>query len=293
MINSKKLEIFIMPYTAEISRSHPTSFLFLIDQSGSMADQASNLMMTKAQFVADALNRVVMNLIARSSKAEGIRNYFEIGVIGYGGNGVKNPLQGAFAGKVFNPVSLFEQFPLSVEDRVKKVPDGAGGVAEERIKFPVWFVPEATGGTPMKEGLKIAAIELASWCDDHPLSYPPTVLHVTDGESSDGDPEVIAEQMKKLSTDDGQVLLFNLHTSDEGIRPIKFPVHEDEITDMHGKALYRMSSNLPEGVSLAAREKGYSVADKSKGFFFNVEPIEIVDFFDIGTRASSKSMQLR
>ena len=42
------------------------------------------------------------------------------------GNGVRNPLQGAFAGKVFNPISLFEQFPLSVEDRIKKVPDGAG-----------------------------------------------------------------------------------------------------------------------------------------------------------------------
>ena len=27
-----------MPYTAEISRANPTCFLFLIDQSGSMAD---------------------------------------------------------------------------------------------------------------------------------------------------------------------------------------------------------------------------------------------------------------
>ena len=34
-----------------------------------MSDQASNLMMTST-FVSDALNRVVMNLIARSSKAE-------------------------------------------------------------------------------------------------------------------------------------------------------------------------------------------------------------------------------
>ena len=173
------------------------------------------------------------------------------------------------------------------------MPDGAGGVNEEKIKFPVWFVPEATGGTPMKEALKVAAIELATWCDNHSDSYPPTVLHVTDGESSDGDPESIAEQMGQLSTNDGSVLLFNLHTSDEGVRPIKFPVSEDEITDLHGKSLFRMSSILPEGVSLAAREKGYSVADKSRGFFFNVEPIEIVDFFDIGTRASSQSMQLR
>ena len=54
-----------------------------------------------------------------------------------------------------------------------------------------------------------------------------------------------------------------------------------------------MSSSLPDGVAIAAREKGYSIANGSKGFFYNVEPIEIVDFFDIGTRASSKSLMLR
>ena len=30
-----------MPYTAEISRSNPTVFLFLVDQSGSMEDKVS------------------------------------------------------------------------------------------------------------------------------------------------------------------------------------------------------------------------------------------------------------
>ena len=63
-----------------------------------MSDQASNLMMTKAQFVSDALNRVVMNLIARSSRPRVFR-IAEIGVIGYGGNGVRNPLQGRICGK--------------------------------------------------------------------------------------------------------------------------------------------------------------------------------------------------
>lgn len=33
---------------------------------------------------------------------------------------------------------------------------------------------------------------MVAWCDAHPDSYPPTVLHVTDGESNDGEPEEIA-----------------------------------------------------------------------------------------------------
>jgi len=282
-----------MSYEAEISRSTPTSFLFLIDQSGSMADHAGNLMISRAQFVADALNRVVMNLIARSSKAEGVRNYFEIGVIGYGGDKIHNPLQGALSGKVFNSISTFEQFPLVVEDRIKKFVDPNGKTIEEKVKFPVWFIPEARGNTPMKDAIKVAAIELASWCDNHSSSYPPTLLHVTDGESSDGDPEILAEQVKNIGTNDGEVLFFNLHTSDESKKSIKFPVNDLDIPDHFGQTLFRMSSFLPDGVATAAREKGYSVANGSKGFFYNVEPIEVVDFFDIGTRASSKSLMLR
>jgi hypothetical protein len=35
------------------------------------------------------------------------------------------------------------------------------------------------------------------------------------------------------------------------------------------------------------------VTTGARGFFFNVEPVEMVEFFDIGTRASSQSMLLR
>jgi len=54
-----------------------------------------------------------------------------------------------------------------------------------------------------------------------------------------------------------------------------------------------MSSDLPDPIAFAARERGYDVDAGAKGFFYNVEPIEIVEFFDIGTRASSQSMLLR
>ena len=138
-----------MPYQAPIQRSDPTAFLFLVDQSGSMGDRMAATERTKAQFVADVLNRTLMNLVTRCAKADGIRDYFDVGVIGYGESGAQNSLQGALAGKVLNPISAIEAHPLRVEDRRRKVDDGAGGIIEQTVKFPVWFEPRASGGTTM------------------------------------------------------------------------------------------------------------------------------------------------
>ncbi len=48
-----------MPYTAEVSRSNPTCFLFLIDQSKSMSDviSAGDATQRKSDGVADSVNR--------------------------------------------------------------------------------------------------------------------------------------------------------------------------------------------------------------------------------------------
>jgi len=75
-----------MPYSAEISRDHPAAFLFVIDQSGSMDERPEGGRM-KSEFVADVLNKTVYTLVTNCSKADGVRNYFDIGVIGYGGAG--------------------------------------------------------------------------------------------------------------------------------------------------------------------------------------------------------------
>jgi hypothetical protein len=75
-----------MPYTAEISRTNPSCFLFLIDQSGSMEDpfRSGELTKKKADGVADAINRLLQNLVIKCAKSEGIRDYYYVGVIGYG-----------------------------------------------------------------------------------------------------------------------------------------------------------------------------------------------------------------
>lgn len=274
-----------MSYQAQISRSNPTAFLFVVDQSGSMSDKMSSGK-SKAEFVADALNRTLMNLVTRCTKAEGVRDYFDVGVLGYGGNGVGNGFSGALGGSVLNPISAIEQSPLRVEDRKKKMDDGAGGIMETSVKFPVWFEPKASGGTPMREGLTRAAEELVAWCDAHPDSYPPTILHVTDGESTDGDPEEIANHLKQIRTNDGEVLILNIHVSTLGADAIRFPASASGLPDEYAKLLFNMSSQLPEHLIRFAQEKGHTVGIESRGFMFNAEAPEIVDFFDIGTRAS-------
>lgn len=274
-----------MAYAAQISRAQPTAFLFLVDQSYSMTDKMSTGK-SKADFVADVLNKTLTELVAKCSKSEGVRDYFEIGIIGYGHETIQNALQGQLSNNVINPISMVEQNPVEIEERKKKMDDGAGGILEVDIKFPIWYRSHANGGTPMRAALTMAAEELVAWCDGHPDSYPPTVLHITDGESTDGNPEEIAEQLKKISTNDGEVLVFNLHVSTTGEKPISFPAGELNLSDDYSKMLFRMSSPLPPALTKYAQEKGYSVSGESRGFILNAEASDIVDFFDIGTRAS-------
>ena len=191
-----------MSYTAEISRDNPTCILFAIDQSGSMSDKMATGR-SKSDFVADALNKTLYTLITNCTKADGVRDYFEVGVIAYGHEGAVSGLSGHLSSGLIHPISALEQAPLRVEDRTRIEDDGAGGVLERKVKFPVWFEPTSDGTTPMCAALTKAAEAMADWCDRHPNSYPPTVLHVTDGESTDGDPEQVASVLREIQRTTG------------------------------------------------------------------------------------------
>jgi uncharacterized protein YegL len=271
-----------MSYSAEISRDNPTCLLFIIDQSGSMSDKMAKN--SKAEFVADVLNKTIYTLVTNCTKADGVRNYFEIGVIGYGGKGAGPGLGGALGGTTIHPITAIANLPLRVEDRTRLEDDGAGGVLERRIKIPVWFDPISSGGTPMCAALTKAAEAVVEWADSHPNSYPPAILHVTDGESTDGDPENVASALKQISTNDGECLVFNIHVSTREGEAIRFPNSDAGLPDTYAKLLFRMSSVFPPHVAKLATDKGYKLTENARGFMFNADPKDIVNFFDIGTR---------
>jgi len=272
-----------MSYQGEISRTSPTAIVAVIDQSRSMSHYLSTGQ-TKASFLADVLNKTLYTIVTNCSKADGVRDYFHIGVIAYSGDSARNGFLGSLGKELLQPISRIAEMPLRIETRIKKVVSTDDKVSEQSIKFPVWFEPRSRGKTATCAGL-VAAIEIVQdWCSAHPHGFPPTVLHVTDGHPTDGNPEPIADKLRSLGTEDGQCLLFNLHVDVGDGSPLVFPNDEKFLRDRFGKSLFRMSSVLPSHAFHAAKSKGYDVRAGAHAFVFNAGIEAIADFFDIGTR---------
>jgi hypothetical protein len=240
----------------------------------------------KAEGVADAVNRLLQNLVIKCAKSEGVRDYYHVGVLGYGA--ASGPaFGGPLAGRELVPISEIADNPARIEERTKKVDDGAGGLVDQTVKFPVWFDAVAQGGTPMCSALTSAKEILSTWVADHPSSFPPIVINITDGESTDGDPSGPAEELKALAGDDGNVLLFSVHLSSQRATPIEFPDSDTELPDKYAKLLYSISSLLPAYMRSVARQEGYEVSDGARGFVFNADIVSVIRFLDIGTRPSN------
>jgi hypothetical protein len=275
-----------MPYAAEITRTNPTCFVFLVDQSSSMLEPFGGQPdKQKAEGVADAINRLLQNLILKCAKSDGIRDYFYVGVIGYGGR-VTSALSGGLAGQTLVPINAIANNPLRVEQRTRKVDDGAGGILEQKFKFPVWFEAKATGRTPMCEAMKLTKQYLEVFLGRFAACYPPLVINITDGMATDGDPLPVARSLQQLASQDGHVLLFNAHVSVAQAPAIVFPAVEDNLPDNFAKLLFRMSSTLPPRLLEAARADKFPVAPGARGFVFNADLVSVIRFLDIGTRVA-------
>ncbi|MFB7904946.1 vWA domain-containing protein [Kitasatospora sp. NPDC056076] len=276
-----------MSYTAEISRTNPTAIIFLVDQSASMSDPiGGEVPKSKAEVVSDAINRLLTELSIKCAKEEGVRDYFHVAVIGYGHTSVGSAFNGDLAGRDLVPLSQVADNPFRVETRTKKVPDGAGGLVETETKFPVWMAPVANGGTPMSRALKYADQLVTRWIEEHPGGFPPIVLNLSDGESTDGDPTSTAIDIASQATADGAALLFNLHVSGAGGLPVTFPDTDAALPDQHSRLLFTMSSVLPSHMRSYAASQGYQVSEATRGFVYNADITSVVQFLDIGTRAT-------
>ena len=275
-----------MPYTAELSRNNPTSLIFLIDQSGSMAEPfGAQPEKPKAEGVADSINRLLQNLVLKCAKGDGIRDYFHVGVIGYGRR-VAWALGGKLAGEKLVPISAIANNPLKVEQRTRRVDDGAGGLVEQKFKFPIWFERSAGGRTPMCKAFTEAAVAVQKFISLFPGAFPPLVINISDGGATDGNPEVPALKLRNLATTDGNVLIFNAHLSSKPTPPIEFPSAESELPDAQARILFKMSSILPPKLRGTAQSEGFRVNENTRGFVFNADLVSVIRFLDIGTRAA-------
>ena len=143
---------------------------------------------SKAEGVADAINRLLQNLVIKCAKSRGRARLLRGRRARLWRRRWGRPSAAPWPAGDLVPISEVGNRPARVEERTKKVDDGAGGLVDQTVKFPVWFDPVANGATPMCAALDRAQQILSGWIGQHAASYPPIVINITDGEATDGDP---------------------------------------------------------------------------------------------------------
>jgi len=279
-----------MPYSVRITSTTPACFLFLIDQSSSMAKvSATGQGKSLAVGVAEAVNRVLRNICLKCVSAnKSLKDRFYVGLVRYGQE--SGPaLSGALASKSLVSVSELNANPLRMVESVEQVKAPTGKMVERRLKWPVWIDPIANGKTPMCAALQNATAIVKQFIAEFPECYPPIVMNITDGMPNDGDPRPFAQQLCEIASADGRTLLFNLHISAEAAGSIQYPSAESTDWDKFARLLFRMSSTLPESMLAFARGQNLPVTDGSRGFGYNADLSSVIQFLDIGTQTQTGS----
>lgn len=283
-----------MAYSQEISRDCRGVFIFLIDQSRSMnkvfVQDSDGKEISRAQVVADAVNRTVEELVNRCMRDEGVRDYFDIAVIGYGRtNRPEFCWQGGLAGRRLVPISEVAEKAELVESQI--VTMIRGKAVTERVTVSTWIKPVAEDSTPMNGALRLAHVTLHDWIGKNPNSYPPVIINITDGMANDVDTDAelleTARGLTALHTTDGNVLLINCHIADGSEGSVVFPETASELPgDPYARLLFDMSSELTprhRAVICELFDRDLGTASM-RGVAYNADAIALVKLLDIGTR---------
>jgi hypothetical protein len=302
--NALKTPIKSKPYTAYITRSTPSVFLFLIDQSGSMDAKVTlsdGKTVSKAEFLSNAVNDTLNELLNRCIKGNEIRDYFEVAVIGYGGkSGSKANMawEGALAGKSWVKMNELASHFLSESD-IEIVRSVRGKDILSKVKRKKWITPQAEYQTPMNHAFGMATDLLEDWIVRYKGQnvYPPTVINITDGQFTDAsNAEMLtsAQRIMDLKTMDGNVLLFNLHISTKATTEVIFPYKRDELpeNDEFARVLFDMSSDLPDVFNLdIAKLRGIDSMQSFTGMAYNASLDKLVAMMNIGTSTTTRQIQ--
>jgi hypothetical protein len=280
-----------MPYNRAWGSAHPGCLIILLDQSGSMGDTFGGSQIgagkRKCDMVATLVNSFLHELVETNSVGPEVRPRADIAVIGYNGNGVRSALGGALASKTFVTLPELRNDPLRVETRTKKEMDDTGSVVEQTVFFPVWVEPVADSGTPMCAGLRHAQNLAAQWAASHKDNYPPVIVNVSDGASTDGDPTSVGRDIAQVRTSDGEALMFNCHITDLPTKEIAFVGSESDVpNDQYARQLFAMSSVIPETARtniLAMTQT--ELPGGARGFIFNGDAASVKQMFTFASIA--------
>lgn len=219
-----------MAYEKKVSRAEPGLIVFVIDDSGSMADSLPGTSDQKYLWVGRYIGIILKELLARSTEVKGqdvvIKPRYFLYFIVYGSN------PQVWGGGQMDIQQAVEDYTRAGNSL------GLGG---------------HLGGTDAEQAFREAFDYLSSAVADEHFknSFPPMVFHLTDG-MSDTDAGPVAEQIRQLSTLDGGVLVVNAYIGTQTSLAYSGPedftgyIDPDEAgTSSDNRRMFAMSSTVP------------------------------------------------
>lgn len=288
-------------YTARVDREHPTAFIFLVDQSVSMKRLTTfnGEDMTLSEAVARIVNSQINELVERCVKNNETRHYFDIAVIGYGSEAY-SAWNGNLEGRDFvSPEEIrdnpFQKKMIKEEVRTRK------GLTVKEVERKQWMTARHDGNwTRMDKALRRTEGLLDNWMKEHHDKdcYPPTIINITDGEYNgvtDDEMLQLANQLKSMFTNDGNVLFFNIHIVPGHSESVVFPATVGELNNNgYGEKLFNMSSLLPLNYNEQIRgifgDRQTDIRYRAMGVNAGME--RLVKMMKIGTLSSTLANQL-
>lgn len=231
---------------SRISEVHPTAIVFAVDISRSMSRGAeidSVQYDSISEVAAIIINKLIEHFLERCVSAEGeVNHLYDIAVIGYG-DGVSDIWNGDLSGKDFHtPVELMWHSQ------------------SERDRFR-WVDPRDDDSKSRSDlGMERVLNLMSAWVamKENKYSYPPTVIHISDGDISPLYQRGFlkaAESLKRLETTD-KLVLWNVGISPYRSREYLLMSGEDlPLLFHHGTdstVMYEASSYLPERFKIPA-----------------------------------------
>lgn len=263
------------------NQATPGYIIFLIDQSGSMAEKYTEEA-TKAEFTSLVINRTIDELIHSCSDGEIIKDRLFISLIGYGGKS-DNSIEDITS----EYISYFPKNPIRFQKNITQAVSASGALVDMEEHVPIYLEAVAKGLTPMGEAFKFAKELIEGWILRKPENPAPIIINISDGHPDDPSNTIrYANEIKQLSTADGNPIIFNIHIQKKGIQK-GFEKSDINLHEANEKLLFKISSKIPAAYVIHAKKAGltdeFDITTDSSGYISNAKPETLVKFINFGS----------
>ena len=272
-----------------------TAIFIIIDSSTSMKKYTllNGMKIVKAEAAAFIANMIIDELYERAKRFDVTRDYYDIAVIGFSGDGVYSKLPGNH-----DLVPIYNFTEIEPQPRTyhleQRLHDGS--LATIPYIIHPWIEAEAHGTSPLFEAMVRTKDLIERWCADKQNSYslPPIIFNITDGDCFDDDAWSlidVANDIMTTSTTRGKSLLINIVLRTIGEEDDNLPLFPTDAdfysTKRSHMILLRMSSILSHEVSEQIKKVFRLKHDGPyRGLAYDTSIIRLLHLVSIGTDPS-------